>query len=206
MTNNATPGAGVLLRHEDWSFEVICRAYLREGKLSRRMFGKLKQMVLLLTETCEDPTADLPQPDKNVISDLGCDGEWINTSWAMLGCFVLEECEPGCLDFEYGDSASSIPLECLGAIPHYDQLEIWLDLDKVFGKILPLSDFKYMWGQSGVDALNTYLKYEQDAEKSYPSLRNLKPSALRDGYQNPSKETQQEFEKSYQEFLENPPF
>ena len=64
MEQNTTPGAGVTLRQEDWTFEVICRAYERDGKLSRRMFAHLKQRV-----DCLDGrgTTELPGPREQAI-------------------------------------------------------------------------------------------------------------------------------------------
>ena len=73
MEQNTTPGAvvkflcrlnGVTLRQEDWTFEVICRAYERDGKLSRRMFAVLKQKVDCLNGW---GTTELPEPREQAI-------------------------------------------------------------------------------------------------------------------------------------------
>ena len=64
MEQNTTPGAGVTLRQEDWTFEVICRAYERDGKLSRRMFAVLKQKVDCLNGR---GTTELPEPREQAI-------------------------------------------------------------------------------------------------------------------------------------------
>ena len=68
MKPNTTPGAGATLSQQDWTFDVICRAYEQDGKLSRRMFAVLKQKVDLLDGR---GTAELPElSDEAIINRI----------------------------------------------------------------------------------------------------------------------------------------
>ena len=161
------------------------------------MLSKLKQMVLRDVEACEDSTADLPEPEEEIICALGCKDYYVNTSWATLGCHVLHKCEPEwTLENCVANDPDLIPINYLGAIDYFEKTEIWLDLDKVIEKSLPLSDFERKWGGNGRTAMNLYSAYKEEADKHAPSLRNFKPTELKKGYDDPSEETKKEMKKA----------